>query len=179
MPNLAGGPPGYAGFNDWRLPSSWNFDGSSCYGYVCNETELGYMYYIELGNSTSYTGEGLTNVGPFESLVSDFYEYIFWVSDCAYFNFHEGLQHNGLTHSGIEGLLLYRVWAVRGMDPIQLPEPPKASAAGAQMVFDEITLDGSESVDQDGRIVLYEWHLKHQSNAAFSRNASGVTPKPE
>jgi hypothetical protein len=175
MPNLTGDPPGYAGFNDWRIPSGLNRDGSDCYGYDCSETELGYMYYIELGNSTSYTGEGLTNVGPFESLVSEYPENFFWDSG-GWFNFHEGLCANCYTCRGPTNILLNKVWPVRDMEPIQLPEPPKANAGADQMVFDEITLDGSKSIDSDGRIVSYEWHLKHQWNAAFSKNASGITP---
>jgi hypothetical protein len=175
MPSLTGGPPGYAGFNDWRLPSSLNRDGSYCDGYSCSETELGYMYYVELGNSTNYMGEGLTNVGPFESLESEPANF-YWCSG-GWFNFDSGMYNClGYTCHGIDcGSYYFLVWPVRDMDPIQLPQPPKASAGGDQMVFDEITLDGSESVDPDGRIVSYEWHLKHQSNAAFSRDASGVT----
>lgn len=39
----------YAGYNDWRLPSALNSDGSGpCGLYNCSESELGYMYYTEL-----------------------------------------------------------------------------------------------------------------------------------
>lgn len=47
---------GYGGFNDWRLPSTvdgeytWGYDGSTRAGYNITSSEMGYMYYVNLGN---------------------------------------------------------------------------------------------------------------------------------
>src|SRR3990172_7999677 len=43
----------YEGFTDWRLPSALNQDGSGpCLGY-CTGSEMGHLYYTELGNSAT------------------------------------------------------------------------------------------------------------------------------
>jgi len=37
-------------WNDWRLPSSLNQDGSGpCEGYNCTDSEFGHLFYVELG----------------------------------------------------------------------------------------------------------------------------------
>lgn len=52
------------GFNDWRLPTSVNSDGSGPnQGANIIGSEMGHLYYTELGN-TSGSG-GFTNSGPF------------------------------------------------------------------------------------------------------------------
>jgi hypothetical protein len=43
-------------FNDWRLPSALNQDGTGpCNGYNCTASEMGHLYYTELGNSSGGT----------------------------------------------------------------------------------------------------------------------------
>lgn len=38
-------------YNDWRLPSALNPDGTGpCSGYNCTQSELGHLYYVELGH---------------------------------------------------------------------------------------------------------------------------------
>lgn len=49
------------GIGDWRMFSIENPDGSVCTGYNCTESEIGHLWYIELGN----TAGSLTNMGPF------------------------------------------------------------------------------------------------------------------
>ena len=52
---------------DWRLPTSLNQDGSGpCGGYNCTGSEMGHLYYSELGNSAGYGG--FTNTGDFANL---------------------------------------------------------------------------------------------------------------
>ena len=53
---------------------------------------------------------------------------------------------------------------------------PIANAGSDQIVFDEITLDGSLSDDPDGEIVAYEWQIEHQENPSFDTSAVGETP---
>lgn len=36
----------FGGYTDWRLPTS-----DSCYGYNCTGSEMGHLWYVELGNS--------------------------------------------------------------------------------------------------------------------------------
>jgi hypothetical protein len=58
----------YAGFDDWRLPSALNSDGSGpCgFGYNCIDSEMGHLYYTELGNSSG--SGGFTKSVPFANL---------------------------------------------------------------------------------------------------------------
>ncbi len=57
-----------------------------------------------------------------------------------------------------------------------LNEFPIANAGADQMVFDQITLDGTLSDDTDGTIVSYEWQLVHRSNSNNNRDAEGESP---
>jgi hypothetical protein len=56
---------------------------------------------------------------------------------------------------------------------LDLNQKPIADAGGDQIVFDAVTLDGSNSSDSDGSIVLWEWSLHHRTNALFNRTAFG------
>lgn len=69
--------PGYSvqWSGGWRLPKTTDADSSV--GYYKTNSELGHLYYTELGNKGKYdinnnlqTGYGLNNLGPFTSLVS-------------------------------------------------------------------------------------------------------------
>ena len=63
-------------YSDWRLPSSLNQDGSGpTDGYNVTGSELGHLFYTELGNKGYYdvnghtqAGYGLVNKGPFTTL---------------------------------------------------------------------------------------------------------------
>ena len=50
----------YGGFDDWRLPATpdepavWTIDGTGTQGYNITTSELGYMYYVNLGNQGLY-----------------------------------------------------------------------------------------------------------------------------
>jgi hypothetical protein len=55
-------------------------------------------------------------------------------------------------------------------------QAPISNCGADQVVFDEVTFDGSASYDPDGWIDLYEWKLQHRTNSANNRNASGVNP---
>jgi hypothetical protein len=78
--DLAGGPTNwwdamewaanldYAGYRDWRLPTTDN----AGLGFSMTESEMGYLYYTELGNPP---GGPFANAGPFSGL-----EHLFWSS---------------------------------------------------------------------------------------------------
>lgn len=72
---------------DWRLPTTvdgpyvWGCDGTTTGGYNITSSEMGHLFYSELGNkgwcSTSgvwnQPGNGLSNKGPFQNLLSATY----------------------------------------------------------------------------------------------------------
>jgi hypothetical protein len=60
----------FAGYNDWRLPSSLNSDGSGpCVYWNCTDSELGHIFYTELGNTEQLGyNTGSVNVGSFINL---------------------------------------------------------------------------------------------------------------
>jgi hypothetical protein len=99
----------YGGYDDWRLPSALNPDGSGpCRGYNCTESEMGHLYYIELGNPAKGP---LLNTGPFFNVQTNYYwsgttTYTIWV-----FGFDAGEQNTTYP----SGLSLY-AWAVRDGD---------------------------------------------------------------
>ena len=45
-----------------------------------------------------------------------------------------------------------------------------------QVVFDEVTLDGSQSQGSDGSIVNYQWQLEHWQNPAYNKAVEGINP---
>jgi len=62
-------------------------------------------------------------------------------------------------------------------NPNALPKfHPFANAGADKVVLDTAKLDGSASYDPDGQVVSYQWSLKHRTNSAYDRTASGITP---
>lgn len=58
-----------------------------------------------------------------------------------------------------------------------VPEPPIADAGLDQVVFDEVTLDGSGSYDPDSEDPLsYQWKLSHRVDPNNNRDANVVDP---
>ncbi len=55
-------------YADWRLPASNNI--TNCIGTGCTDSEMGHLYYVELGNTA---GGPLANTGPFQNLKGDLY----------------------------------------------------------------------------------------------------------
>ena len=70
--NGLNGGIGYLGYNNWRLPTAINSDGSSCSSSPCTQdTELAHLYYSE---SVSHASPG-----PFSNIQTDAY----WTSTLA------------------------------------------------------------------------------------------------
>jgi len=74
------------GTNSWRLPTtvdgsfSWGVDGNTTAGYNITSSEMGHLYYEELGNLGYYdksgnfqSGYGLQNTGEFNNLIESWY----------------------------------------------------------------------------------------------------------
>ncbi|HRP28066.1 MAG TPA: DUF1566 domain-containing protein [Burkholderiaceae bacterium] len=102
----------FAGYDDWRLPIS-----DECAGFDCTASEMGHLWYVELGNSAG----AMTNTGDFQNLQSSYY----WsgtqwsnLPDYAWvFGTHVG--HQGTAHKSAH---LYAL-AVRPGDVPVIPEP--------------------------------------------------------
>ena len=107
-------------YDDWRLPSALNSDGSGpCSDwYICTDSEMGHLFFTELGNMN-----GLSNTGPFNNLE----EYYYWSGSSivedeyttfgSYFGFNSGLQ------SWDDGTVNYFAITVRNGDVAVAPEP--------------------------------------------------------
>jgi hypothetical protein len=144
----------YGGFDDWRLPSTLANDPSCAehtsashplgivgFGMNCTGSEMGHLWYDELGN----TAGSFTNKGPFINMHSDLY----WSADRAVFvnpptadglswvfTINDGYQ--GIANAGPLGLggELYAV-AVRTGDvaaPVPEPETYAMMLAGLGLV---------------------------------------------
>ncbi len=116
-------------YDDWRLPTALNQDGTECFGWNCTGSEMGHLFYTELGNKGYYAtdgtnpqpGWGLTSTGDFLNLIADAYwsgtEYASYPIYAWGFNFHLGGQRNG--YKGDRHYAL----AVRPGDSAPIPEP--------------------------------------------------------
>ena len=127
------GTPGYANHSDWRLPKTLpvngtsydynnSYDGSTDQGYniTSPNSELAYMFYVELGYLGIYdtsgngpqAGYGLTtNTGPFTNLQQMFWSGTEFPIDSNFawvFAYNDG--HQLLFSKDYDGLF---AWAVR------------------------------------------------------------------
>ena len=108
----------YGGFDDWRLPSALNMDGSGP-DYFINVTgsEMGNLFYTTLGNTAQMP---ISNVGPFENIQIGCYWYQEEDADNSlrawYFNFSNGNQNRDPKS------LSFYAWAVRDGD-VTVPIP--------------------------------------------------------
>ena len=108
----------YSGFTDWRLPSSDN-----CNGDACSNSEMGHLYFNELGGVAPLSIIDNHNAGF--ALFSNIQDGFYWsntldisTSDGAFgFNFRFGHQYSNL-------ITVYgSAWAVRDGDVAAAPEP--------------------------------------------------------
>lgn len=111
-------------YDDWRLPSAYNPDGTGPdWGYDVTGSEMGHLYYTELGN----TAGSFTNPGPFDNLFG-----IYWLSEtsemsASIFYISSGLQWGDVKYEGPLSALAVcpgRVGAV------PVPEPGTVTLVG-------------------------------------------------
>lgn len=127
----------YEGYDDWRLPTAidgpivMGYDGTTTAGYNITTSEMGYMFYVNLGNKAYFStdgtspqpGWGLTNY----SYIINLQSYDYWTgtetsvnpNNAFDFNFNSGGQGYG-NFKGDD----YRAWAVCNGDvAAPIPEP--------------------------------------------------------
>jgi hypothetical protein len=135
----------YGGYTDWRLPTTPDAGGPFVfgtngvqpynynYGYNMTTSEMGYMYYVNLGNLGLYAtngaspqpGYGLAHTGPFQNLQAAPYwsdtQSINQTTAAWYFDFAYGT----LAPGDITGTLnnQFNAWAVRTGDVAPVPIP--------------------------------------------------------
>lgn len=111
---------GYLGYSNWRLPDALNQDGSGPdYGDNVTGSEMGHMFYNNLGGSTgSFPGatftDGNGNIVSFQNLQSYIYwsgteDFVNWYG-VVNFDFRTGSQGKSSTNS------VRYAWAVRDGD---------------------------------------------------------------
>jgi hypothetical protein len=99
-------------YDDWRLPTTvdgpyiYGYDGTTTAGYNITSSELGHLFYTELGNkgycdtsgNCPQSGWGLTNTGDFQNLQPWYYwsgtEYSTEPDIAWGFHFNLGYQHS-------------------------------------------------------------------------------------
>ncbi len=139
-------------YDDWRLPTtvdgtlvSYNtpsyYNGTGPNGYNITTSEMGHLFYTELGNKGYYAtdgtnpqpGWGLNNTGDLQNLI----DYYYWsgteysvneTTDAWFFNFGYGLNAVLQKISNVYGV------AVRSGDVAAVPEPTLGLLIGISLV---------------------------------------------
>ena len=112
----------YGGYSDWRLPTALNEDLSwPCNGYNCIGSEMGHLFYTELGG----TAASPIPASPHFQNVQFF---VYWSGTAYAPNPADGSAWNFITYSGYQYINLqyaeYYAWAVRDGDvAAPIPEP--------------------------------------------------------
>ena len=103
----------FGGYDDWRLPTS-----DTCAGYNCTGSELGHLWYTELGNPA---GGPMTNTGNFQNLLAnDYWTGTEYAADTSLaWEFRTNFGHQAPYGKGNA----HYAMAVRGGDVAAVPEP--------------------------------------------------------
>lgn len=116
----------FGGFDDWRLPTSLNQDGTGPCGtgiaeaFNCTDSEMGHMFYTEWGGSEHQFPPDSANLALFTNIQRNFYwsSTVYALDTTRAWSFSMG----GNQSVGNKTLGLYAV-AVRDGDVTAVPEP--------------------------------------------------------
>jgi uncharacterized protein DUF1566 len=115
----------YGGYTDWRLPNS-----DTCIGYNCTGSELGHLYYSELGGTdiSSILSSGDPDLNKFQNI-----QFAYW-SGTAYAPAPANNAWAFATDSGFQAYSdqadEWFAWAVRPGDVAAVPEPASGLLVG-------------------------------------------------
>lgn len=116
----------YGGYSDWRLPTS-----DTCGGYNCTGSELGHLFYAELGGTAGLSI--LSSGDPDLSLFQNIQPSLYW-SGTAHATFPASIAWLFDTSNGSQFLIAQdgesHAWAVRPGDVTAVPEPASALLVG-------------------------------------------------
>ncbi len=128
-------------YTDWRLPTTLQPDatcgtqsGGVSYGYNCTGSEMGHLFYNELGGRIGHSI--LTSTDPDLALFTNVQSYVYWsgteraadTRSAWYFAVYYGLQ---TTNSKSVN---YSAWAVRPGDVAAVPVPAAAWLFGSGLL---------------------------------------------
>ena len=131
--NIDGGT-GYLGFSDWRLPSTPDTSGI---GYNLNGSELGHIYYDELGGTpnNSIQSSGDPDLGLFQNLDGGYiWSNAYPFSPNFAWAFYFGGGSGGYQSNEVKEVREFRVWAVRSGGISTVPVPATVWLFGSGLI---------------------------------------------